>query len=43
MTLSSLVPHLEERQLIDRSHGGNSTLLPATADADGKILKTGLR
>jgi phosphomevalonate kinase len=40
----SLVPHLEERQL-DRSLTSVQKLplfLPATADADGKILKTGL-
>jgi phosphomevalonate kinase len=40
----SLVPHLEERQL-DRSLTSVHKLppfLPATADADGKILKTGL-
>jgi phosphomevalonate kinase len=40
----SLLPHLEERQL-DRSLTSVQKLppfLPATADADGKILKTGL-
>jgi phosphomevalonate kinase len=40
----SLVPHLEERGL-DRSLASVQKLppfLPATADADGKILKTGL-
>jgi phosphomevalonate kinase len=40
----SLVPHLEERKL-DRSLFSVHKLppfLPATADADGKILKTGL-
>jgi phosphomevalonate kinase len=40
----SLVPHLEERHL-DRSLESVQKLpsfLPATADADGKILKTGL-